>query len=92
MPSIPVIHNVTAAAASESNDILNLLVTQLYSPVRWTQCVNAMAAAGVLTTVECGPGKVLSGLTKRINSSLDSESLSTFDGLLRYTESLEVNL
>lgn len=92
MPSIPVIHNVTAAAASEANDILNLLVTQLYSPVRWTQCVNAMAAAGVLTTVECGPGKVLSGLTKRINSSLDSESLSTFDGLLRYTESLEVNL
>lgn len=92
MPTIPVIHNVTAAAASEPSTILDLLVTQLYSPVRWTQCVNAMAAAGVLTTVECGPGKVLSGLTKRIDPSLNSESLSTFDGLLRYTESLEVNL
>lgn len=92
MPTIPVIHNVTAAAASEPSTILDLLVTQLYSPVRWTQCVNAMAAAGVLTIVECGPGKVLSGLTKRIDPSLNSESLSTFDGLLRYTESLEVNL
>ncbi len=69
-PSIPVIHNVHAQAESDSEAIKALLVEQIYSPVKWVDCVQAMAAKGVTATVECGPGKVLSGLNKRIHKPL----------------------
>jgi [acyl-carrier-protein] S-malonyltransferase len=69
-PAIPVVHNVHAQTESDPEKIKELLVQQLYSPVRWTSCVQAMVSAGIEKTLECGPGKVLSGLSKRIDRSL----------------------
>jgi [acyl-carrier-protein] S-malonyltransferase len=50
-------------------------VRQLYLPVRWTDCVQALAARGIVRVGECGPGKVLTGLAKRIDKSLDARAL-----------------
>lgn len=69
-PRVPVVHNVHAAAESDPERIAALLVEQIYSPVQWTCCIEAIAAAGVSHLVECGPGKVLSGLVRRIDKSL----------------------
>lgn len=70
-PSVPVVHNVHGQTESDPAAIRELLVRQLYSPVKWVDCVNAMVKQGVTTTLECGPGKVLSGLSKRIDKSLN---------------------
>lgn len=78
MPQIPVIHNVNVAAAGNAAEIRNLLKQQLYSPVRWVESVQAMAAQGVSTLLELGPGKVLTGLGRRIDKSLTG--LAVFDG------------
>ena len=78
---IPVISNVTAGPVTESSVIKNLLVEQLYSPVRWEESVEKMIELGVTVFIECGPGKVLSGLVKKIDRSVttycvfDEESL-----------------
>jgi [acyl-carrier-protein] S-malonyltransferase len=69
-PSIPVINNVDVAALTVSEEIREALVKQLFSPVRWVETIQAMAAEGVDTVIECGPGRVLSGLIKRIDSKL----------------------
>ncbi|WP_062067237.1 ACP S-malonyltransferase [Cellvibrio sp. OA-2007] len=69
-PKTPVVHNVTAEVESNPEKIKALMIEQIYSPVRWVECVNTMAKAGITTTIECGPGKVLSGLNKRINAEL----------------------
>ncbi len=69
-PSIPVIHNVSVTSANVEADIKTLLTQQLYNPVRWVETVQYLAAQGVDTLVECGPGKVLAGLTKRIDKSI----------------------
>lgn len=74
-PKIPVIHNVHAKAELDPERIRALLVEQIYSPVQWTRCVQAMLDAGVGQIVECGPGKVLSGLNRRIDKTLQSYSL-----------------
>jgi [acyl-carrier-protein] S-malonyltransferase len=74
-PQIPVVHNVTAQTESNPEKIKALMIEQIYSAVRWVECVNAMSSAGVTTTIECGPGKVLSGLNKRINSELTALSV-----------------
>jgi len=74
-PQIPVVHNVTAQTESNPEKIKALMIEQIYSAVRWVECVNTMSAAGITTTVECGPGKVLSGLNKRINSELTTLSV-----------------
>lgn len=71
-PDIPVIHNVHAQAETDPARIRELLVEQIYSPVRWTGCVQTMVGRGVGRLVECGPGKVLSGLNRRIDKSLSS--------------------
>ncbi|WP_231757441.1 ACP S-malonyltransferase [Microbulbifer elongatus] len=68
-PEIPVIHNVHAKTESDPAAIKALMVEQIYSPVRWTECVQAMASSGTQQLVECGPGKVLAGLAKRIDRS-----------------------
>jgi [acyl-carrier-protein] S-malonyltransferase len=70
-PSIPVIHNVDAAGHSEPDAIRAALAAQLHRPVRWVETVRLMAAEGVTTLVELGPGKVLTGLNKRIEKSLN---------------------
>ncbi|MFO7553343.1 MAG: ACP S-malonyltransferase [Haliea sp.] len=74
-PAIPVVHNVHARPESDPERIRGLLVEQIYSPVQWTRCVEYMVANGVRSVVECGPGKVLSGLNKRIAGELDSYSV-----------------
>jgi [acyl-carrier-protein] S-malonyltransferase len=71
-PEIPVIHNVHAQAETDPRRIRELLVKQISSPVLWTSCVNALVTAGCAEIVECGPGKVLSGLNRRIDKSLQS--------------------
>ncbi len=78
-PRVPVIHNVNAAAQADPEQIKALMVEQIYSPVRWVDCVNTLSASGVAITLECGPGKVLSGLNKRINKDLDTLSMETPD-------------
>jgi len=65
-PAIPVIHNVDAQVHDEADNIAELLIEQLYKPVRWTQSVQCMLDRGVTRFVECGPGNVLGGLIKRI--------------------------
>lgn len=74
-PSIPVVHNVHAQLESDPEKIKQLMVQQIYSPVKWTGCMKTMVDAGITKTVECGPGKVLSGLCKRIDRSLSSYSV-----------------
>ncbi len=74
-PTIPVVHNVHAKSESSPAAIRSLMVQQIYSPVRWTGCVQAIAGQGVSSVVECGPGRVLSGLNRRIDKSLSSFSI-----------------
>lgn len=76
-PTIPVIHNVSVTSENNSDNIKRLLTEQLYSPVRWVETVQYFATQGVDALVECGPGKVLAGLTKRIDKSL--VGLAVFD-------------
>ena len=77
MPDLPVVQNVDAQVHVDVDAIRDALVRQLYLPVRWTQCVQALAGKGVLQIAECGPGKVLTGLVKRIDKSLEAKSLAT---------------
>ena len=74
-PQIPVVHNVTAQTETNSEKIKALMIEQIYSAVRWVECVNTISTAGINITVECGPGKVLSGLNKRINAELTTLSI-----------------
>ena len=76
VPVLPVLHNADVAAYSEAAQIRDALVRQLYSPVRWTETIRKLAADGVLLHAECGPGKVLAGLNKRIDSSLSTLALT----------------
>jgi [acyl-carrier-protein] S-malonyltransferase len=76
-PSIPVVHNVHGKTESDPAAIKALLVEQIYSAVKWVDCVETMVAAGINTTIECGPGKVLSGLNKRINKSLNGLNIES---------------
>ena len=74
-PRIPVLNNVDVARASEPAAIRDALVRQAFSPVRWIESVEAMAAAGLTAVVECGPGKVLAGMNKRIAKDIGGASL-----------------
>lgn len=67
--TIPVISNVTANPVTKAEEMKNLLVNQLYSPVRFEECIQTLLSEGVTIFIECGPGKVLSGLVKKINRS-----------------------
>ncbi len=74
-PQIPVVNNIDVAMASEPAEIKNALARQAAGPVRWVESIQAIAHAGITHIVECGPGKVLTGLTKRIDSTLVSAAL-----------------
>lgn len=76
-PTIPVIHNVTAKPEQDAKAVKSLMLEQIYKPVLWVDCILALKAAGAEHFVECGPGRVLNGLTKRIDRDL--KSLSTDD-------------
>jgi len=76
-PAIPVVQNVDAEVHDGAQAIRDALVRQLYLPVQWTGCVQALAARGVVRIAECGPGKVLAGLCRRIDKTLDARALGT---------------
>ncbi|WP_151446251.1 ACP S-malonyltransferase [Lacisediminimonas profundi] len=88
-PQIPVINNVDVAIVSDPAAIKDALVRQAASPVRWVETLQAMAAQGVMHVVECGPGKVLSGLTKRIGSDFISDAIMDQASLDKVLESLK---
>lgn len=75
-PSLPVINNIDVAVESEPARIRDALARQAAGPVRWTQIIQAMSERGVTHVIECGPGKVLSGLTRRIVPGLQSLSIA----------------
>ncbi len=74
-PQIPLINNVDVAIVTDPAGIKDALVRQAASPVRWVETVQQMAASGITHVIECGPGKVLAGLTKRINGDLVGEAM-----------------
>lgn len=78
---IPVYANVTAKPVQKADEIRSLLSQQLTSPVRWWESVESMIADGAGTFIEVGPGKVLQGLVKRINSSVQTVGVDTFEDL-----------
>lgn len=78
-PQMPVVQNVDAEVHTGVQSVRDALVRQLYLPVQWTGCVQALAAAGATRVAECGPGKVLTGLVKRIDKTLDARALGTPD-------------
>ena len=75
LPSIPVIQNAEARSYDTVEDIRGALQRQLYLPVRWTECVQALAAGGTTRIAECGPGKVLAGLVRRIDKTLEARAI-----------------
>lgn len=88
VPSVPVVQNVTNLPQNDAAEIKSLLTQQLYSPVNWTGAVQYMSAQGVEKLVECGPGKVLTGLTKRIDKSVSAQHLNDVASLEKIIEFL----
>lgn len=80
-PEIPVMQNVSASVPASVDELKANLLAQLYSPVLWTNSVQAMVEQGVEGTIECGPGKVLSGLNKKIHKPLVVAALNDAAGL-----------
>ena len=76
-PRIPVVNNIDVAMVSDPDRIRDALYRQAFGPVRWVECVRALKAQGAMTLVECGPGKVLAGLCKRVDPELTG--LALFD-------------
>ena len=83
LPEIPVINNVDATVYASANDIRDGLTRQLYSPVRWVDSVRQMIADGATTMIECGPGKVLAGLTKRIDRSVPAVCIDSPEAIAK---------
>ncbi len=75
VPQIPVLNNIDVAIETDADRIRDALYRQAFGPVRWVECVQAIQARGVSTLVECGPGKVLAGMTKRIHPELNGLAL-----------------
>ncbi|WP_458413933.1 ACP S-malonyltransferase [Schinkia sp. CFF1] len=86
---IPVIANVTAKAMTDSAEIKEKLIEQLYSPVRWEKSVETMLENGVDTFIEIGPGKVLSGLVKKVNRKVNTFAISDQESLLEIVAKLK---
>jgi [acyl-carrier-protein] S-malonyltransferase len=74
-PRIPVVNNIEVKVETDPDRIRAALYEQAFGPVRWVECVKAIQARGVDTIVECGPGKVLAGLVKRIDPALSSAAI-----------------
>ena len=79
VPALPVVQNVDAEVHEGAEAIRDALVRQLYLPVQWTASVQALVARGATRIAECGPGKVLTGLAKRIDKSIDARALGVPD-------------
>lgn len=76
VPTLPVYQNVSAKAETDPEQIRRNLLSQLYSPVRWTETISAMSGAGATRYLECGPGKVLTGLVRKIDKAATVEALA----------------
>lgn len=81
-PHVPVLHNADVASYSDAAQIKNALIQQLYSPVRWVETIQAMSSNGIVMAAECGPGKVLAGLNKRIVADMVCLALTGSDAVL----------
>jgi [acyl-carrier-protein] S-malonyltransferase len=88
MPNMPIVHNQSASVATSIDEIRERLQLQLYQPVKWVASVELMHARGVTTLVECGPGKVLTGLTRRIEKSLQAFAVFDADSLENMQQSI----
>lgn len=88
-PQIPLINNVDVAILSNPEEIKDALVRQVASSVRWVETIEKMAGMGVTHVVECGPGKVLAGLSKRIDSSLTGDAIVDQASLDKVLETLK---
>jgi [acyl-carrier-protein] S-malonyltransferase len=91
LPRVPVIHNQSAAVADSVDEIRERLKLQLYQPVKWVASVQSMHARGVTALIECGPGKVLNGLTRRIEKSLQAFSVFDAESLDGTRQSIEAS-
>jgi [acyl-carrier-protein] S-malonyltransferase len=85
-PKINVLQNADVVSYQDANDIKGALARQLYSPVRWVETVQAVYQQGVLNSAECGPSKVLSGLTKRIVSELPCAAFTSSEAIREFIE------
>lgn len=74
-PQIAVLNNIDVATPNDPAAIADALYRQAFGPVRWVECVQAMKARGITHVIECGPGKVLAGMTKRIDTDLIGAAL-----------------
>lgn len=83
VPRMPAINNVDVASYADPAQIKDALVRQAYHPVRWMETIQAFAAQGVTHVAECGPGKVLAGMTKRIDNRLESLALADMSSIER---------
>ncbi|HOL65001.1 MAG TPA: ACP S-malonyltransferase [Accumulibacter sp.] len=88
-PQIPVINNVDVAIENDADKIRDALIRQAYSPVRWVETIRRIADMGVAGVAECGPGKVLAGLTKRCAATLASTALADLASIDNALTSLE---
>lgn len=87
-PLIPVINNIEVAVETDPERIRAALYAQAFGPVRWVECVQAIKARGITTVVECGPGKVLAGMVKRIDAEMTGVALFDPDSLKQAREML----
>lgn len=88
-PRIPVIHNADVLSYSDEAAIKDALARQLYSPVRWVETIKSLAGQGVEALAECGPGKVLAGLNKRIDANMQAFALTDEAALRQAIETLK---
>lgn len=83
-PALRVLHNVDVASHPDVDAIKDALVRQLYSPVRWTETVSLLAEEGITQSAECGPGKVLAGLAKRIHPNAVCTALTSQEAVAQF--------
>ena len=88
-PAVPVYNNVDVKAENDAAAIRDALKRQLYSPVRWVETIQALAGQGIGTVVECGPGKVLVGLNKRIDKAMGTQFIQDPDSLAAALEAVK---
>ena len=88
-PEIQVIHNVDAKSHDDPDAIRDALTKQLYNPVRWVQVAKIIGSAADDAIVECGPGKVLSGLSRRITADIPTYSLDTVANMQKFLDSMD---
>jgi [acyl-carrier-protein] S-malonyltransferase len=81
--TFPIVHNQNAAVSNSIDEIKSILEKQLYQPVRWVESVQTMKSMGVERLIECGPGKVLAGLAKRIDKSLQGLAVYDYESLIK---------